>query len=398
MEERLTHILVECPELIASVRVGVLNVLDPLEKQGLCEVKFLETRNIRKADLIWCDIFVCVRGSEELTMHIVCEVKRLGRLLLFFLDDDLLHLPKESLAYAYFEYGNHQHALKKILSISDGLWGANNLIRDQYLPLCGGGKWISTRMPTVIKPPPMEERERTVVQVLYAGSVDHQNLIREILSPAIRIVSKQFGDQIQFTFVGPDPALKDIPQVTHQAFFENYDQYREFVEKGSFQIGLAPTKLGHFFQCKYYNKFVEYTAVGAVGIYTDCPLYQQVVQNKKNGLLCQNSPQAWADAIITLAKDQDLRCVCYQNASNLLKSQFAPQNVANQFLMQFPEIRDFRAPVYRIDQVRLYHPLLYFYMDRSRYLFHTYHILAIPIIAWKAVKKLIKWTIGRLSC
>ena len=60
MADRLTHILVECPALIASVQVGVLNALAPLEGR-ICEVRFRETRRLKRKDIQWCDIFVCVR-------------------------------------------------------------------------------------------------------------------------------------------------------------------------------------------------------------------------------------------------------------------------------------------------------------------------------------------------
>lgn len=393
MKLRKTHILVECPELIASVRVGVLNVLSPLEKIEICEVRFRETRNIKKEDIVWCDVFICVRGCELLTAQIAKEVKRLGRRLFYFLDDDLLHLPEDSLAYQYFRYGNHQEALREILSISDGLWGVNTRIREEYLSLCGVDRWICTRVPVQIEACQHERSDanQTPVQVLYAGSVDHQNMIREVLSPAIRQVAAEYGNLVEFTFIGPDPDLKDCPQVHHRAFFENYDKYREFVSRGGFEIGLAPTKLGSFFQCKYYNKFVEYTAVGAVGIYTNCSLYNQVVSHEENGLLCENTPARWAEAIVKLAQQTKLRRTCYENAVGLIQREFEPEHVAMQLLSQLHEIQDFRGKEISVRQVRLYSPLVTFYLERTRYLFHTYHLLAVPVIAWKAVKKFVKW-------
>ena len=93
MLERLTHVLVECPDLIASVQVGVLNVLAPLEGT-ICEVRFRETRRIRRKDIQWCDILICVRGCEVSTAMIISEAKRHGRLVFYFLDDDLLQFTR----------------------------------------------------------------------------------------------------------------------------------------------------------------------------------------------------------------------------------------------------------------------------------------------------------------
>ena len=397
MQQQPTHVLVECPELIASVRVGVLNALAPLENKNVCAVRFRETRNMRKEDLAWCDIFMCVRGSEDMSARIVREAKRLGRLLLYFLDDDLLHLPPDSLARAYFEYGNHQQALRDILAMSDGLWGVNTLIRDAYLPLCGEKRWISSRVPIQLTKQ-SSGQEDSVVRVLYAGSVDHQKTVQEVLTPAVRLVLERYGDGIEFTFVGPNPGLDDHPEVLHRPFFENYDHYHKFVHENNFSIGLAPIQMGKFFQCKYYNKFVEYTAIGAVGIYTDSDLYRQIICHEENGLLCANTPNDWAEEIMTLARCPDLRSRCLKNAEALLENEFEPERVAEQLLLQIPELKAFRAPNVSTEQIRLYHPLVFFYWERIRYLFHTYHALALPLIAWKCAKKLIKWILRRASC
>jgi len=305
MKLRPTHILVECPDLIASVRVAVLNALEPLEKASICKVRFCKSCEICKEDLVWCDIFVCVRGSETISAYSVQEAKRLGRFVLYFLDDDLLHIPMDSMSRAYFEYGKHQKALVDCLAASDGLWVVNPRIQDCYLPLCGKNRVIISRVPVQVENMPQQE-ESSVVRVIYAGSSDHQNLVRELLAPAVRLVLERCKGRIEFTFVGPDPDLGDCPEVSYHPFFDDYSQYREYVNSGRFQIGLAPTRLGNFYQCKYYNKFIEYTMMGVVGVYTNSSLYAQVVRNEENGILCDNTPDDWAKKIIQISSKQNL--------------------------------------------------------------------------------------------
>lgn len=386
--DRLTNILVECPELIASVRVGVLNVLKPLEKL-ICHVRFCETKNIGKVDLQWCDILVCVRGSELATQQIVLEAKRLERLVIYFLDDDLLHLPKELLAYEYFEYYGHKRALQQCLASSDALWGVNEQIHKSYQYLCGKNRWIKTRVPADIISLGKPKKHNQVVRVLYAGSKDHQKIITDLLRPAIKYVLDTSNLNIEFYCIGPDPHLEEYPQVRHIKYFEDYTEYREFVEKRQFDIALAPTRLGAFFQCKYYNKFVEYTSIGAVGIYTDCPLYNQIIQHAENGFLVENTVIDWANKIVQLAKDRELRAYCQQNAYHLLVAEFNADTVAKNFLNQLPEIKTYRAPKVDINEIHLCSPQIYFYFDRIKFLFCQYNILAIPIIAYKLAKKII---------
>lgn len=330
-----------------------------------------------------------------MTERIVREAKRLGRRVIYFLDDDLLHLPLDALSRDYFSYADNQRALCKILGMSDALWGVNDRIREIYLSLCGSPRWICSRVPVVLHQ--LVQNDTQVTRILYAGSEDHQKIIRDLLAPAVRIAVARLGASVDFTFIGPDPQLRDLPQVHFFRFFDDYEQYRSFVESGGFSIGLAPVRQGEFFQCKYYNKFVEYTSIGAVGIYTDSPLYRQIVIEGENGILCPNSPVRWAEAIVRLVQEQTLRKYCLENAFQLIQTEFQPDQVANCLLKQVPELMDYRAPVVSSLQVRLYSPWIEFYIGRVKYLFHRYGILAIPLIGYKAIKKLVKFILKRES-
>lgn len=392
-DERKTHVLIECPELIASVKVGVLDVLLPLES-GMVQPRFRRTREIRACDLQWADILVTVRGCEQMTLEIVKEAKRLGRFVVYFLDDDLLHLPEDTQAFQYFHDGNNQFYLMEILNRCDALWGVNVLIRDGYLSYCGSPRWICGRVPVSEVPVRQEVGNSKTVRVLYAGSVDHTNVVRQFVVPAMEQVLEQHGN-VSFTFIGVNPGVRQNEHVRYIPYFQDYAAYREYVENGHFQIGLAPVRTSRFYQCKYYNKFIEYTSIGAVGIYTDCPLYRQVVINGENGVLCENTPEKWAAAIIRLVEAQELRQSCYEQAAMLLRERFKEDTVAEQVAEQLPELESFRAPKLERWQIRLPNARLTFYMGRLRFLFRSYGLLAVPLIAWKAVKKAVRWLLGR---
>lgn len=391
--ESTTNVLVECPELIASVKVGVLDVLAPLESR-MVQTRFQRTREVKARDLQWADILVIVRGCEQMTLEIAKEAKRLGRFIIYFLDDDLLHLPEDTQAFQYFHDGNHQFYLKEILKCSDALWGVNTLIRDGYLSYCGKARWICSKVPAIGLPSQHENDDLNEIKVLYAGSVDHTHIVRQLIVPAIERVLERCQD-ISFTFIGADPGIRGDNRIRYIPYFQNYAAYRKYVENGHFHIGLAPVRMNHFYQCKYYNKLVEYTSVGAVGVYTDCPLYRQVVINEKNGVLCENTPERWADAIIELATQEKLRRSCYGQASALLREQFNADVVAGQVAEQLPELVNFRAPVIDRWQVHLPNAQLAFYKGRVQFLFQSYGLLAAPLIVWKALKKIFNWLKGR---
>lgn len=393
MKNRITNILVECPDLIPSAKIGVVKTLEP-QNNIQYDVRYVPTVKIKKKHIVWADILVTVRGCESVTLNIVREARRLGRFIVYYLDDDLLNLPKDSASYAYFLEHELDSNLKEILSLSHVLWGVNRKIRDKYLPLCNG-RWVQNRVPMELS-----EIDDTMddgpVNILYAGSTDHEKMIREILSPAVRQVCSERGESVHFTFVGANPGLWDCTQVSYHRFFEDYATYRRFVEDGRFTIGLAVVRTDEFYQCKYYNKFVEYSGIGAAGIYTDCELYRQVIVDGENGILCKNTQQGWVKAIERLVDDVYLRKHCIDGAKEMIRNEFQPSDVCEKMILQLPELIDFRAPHIEAIQVRLKSPLVDFYLGKTQHLLKKYSFFAMPIIAYKAAKILCRliWKAG----
>ena len=178
----MANILVECPQKIASVRVGVLEPLCPLENAGLCQVRYRDTKELVREDIAWCDVLVCVRGCEYPTLRVVQAAKAAGCFLVYFLDDDLLCIPDGNVSTAYYRDNKIRVYLKKILRQCDVLWAVNERILDKYGSLCS--RQILSAVPVkLLRKPPLPGEK---IHVLYAGSVDHSGLVREQLVPAIR--------------------------------------------------------------------------------------------------------------------------------------------------------------------------------------------------------------------
>ena len=200
-----THILVECPELIVSASLGVISALKPMEERGLLQVRFMRTTDIRKKDISWTDTLITVRGCEPLTVNIIKQAKKAGRLIIYYLDDDLLHIPAESLSREYYDDPIIREGMKKSLELADILWGVNPNIKNRYLQFTQG-RWIQNR---VAKVPEniLQTGPDLPIKILYAGSIDHEVIVREILAPvALRLYDK-YGERVDFTFIGADPGI-----------------------------------------------------------------------------------------------------------------------------------------------------------------------------------------------
>ena len=383
--DRAVRILVECPALIASVKIGVLEPLKPLEEQCKCEVTFKETIKITRQDIAWCDILICVRGCELATLKIVQAAKKAGRFIIYFLDDDLLNVPSWVSSGDYFGRKALKQSLIACIENSDILWCVNKLIGEKYSVYCNNN-WILSRVPAKITAIPMNEYG---INILYAGSTDHEKNVQKYISPVVKKLCEEFKD-VKFTFIGANPGLKNHSNVTYINFIENYDEYKKLVNSVCFSIGIAIINTSEFYKYKYYNKFIEYTSIGAVGVYTKSEPYLSVIADGENGLLCDNNFNQWYNAIKSLIIDKDLRERCLLNARGNLEKEFNHEIIAKNLEEVVPQLSKFYAKSVNYKEIRLLSIKIYVYFERVRFLFEKYGVLIIFMLPYKALKKIFK--------
>ncbi|WP_312502860.1 glycosyltransferase [Lacrimispora sp.] len=333
-------ILVECPLKLPSVRVGVLDVLERFEKQGKCTVLFKSTFEINKHDLLQCDILITVRGCENMSLEIAKAAKKMGRFLIYYLDDDLLNLPETAISSEFYQRESNRNNIKNLIKLSDILWSNNEKIIEKYSKYGNHIRCVKTD--TIAKTFKAHDvSQNGLTKILYAGSIDHTFLVEKYIVPALLKIITEYGDSIEVTFIGVDPKDCESKQIKSYKFIEDYDKYKEIVECGNFDIGLAVISTTEFYQCKYYNKFIEYTSIGAVGVYTKSSPYTFVVQNECNGILVENSIDSWYNGIKFLINQPQERNEYLERAQKQIKANFSEEFILKYLEKQIPEFTSF---------------------------------------------------------
>ena len=390
--DKQTHILVECPELIASVRLGVLAPLAPLEKDGLCEVRFRRTVDIHKRDIEWCDVYVCVRGFERIHVFLSQVVKRSGRTLLYFLDDDLADIPSDIPSANFAILCNARENIQAILRNADALWVVNDHLGKKYSAWCP--RVLLSRVPVDLTDIPRNPAPDRKLRVLYAGSLDHTPMIQKQLVPAILRLLDNYPENFSFTFIGADPGITVKDKLSYHPFLDSYDAYKKLVKSGRFHIGLAPIRPESFFGYKYYNKFIEYASDGIVGIYAFQRPYTEVVVDGYNGYLTDCEPEDWYQALLRAWRERDKLTLFADNAIALLQKDFSPRSVSDQLKNQGGDLL-LRKTSGVVQWSFPYSLKGMFFIERIHYHFRRNRILAIPILGYRLIRKigksLLKW-------
>lgn len=197
------------------------------------------------------------------------------------------------------------------------------------------GEWFQCSMrieePMLHSRAPNWSARDPVIRLGFAGSIDRAGDINDLLDPVIRRLVSYFGDQISIEFLGAKPKLAETLSLPCFPYKDDYAAYAEQMYRMHWDIGLAPMPETPFHACKYYNKLIEYSAFGILGVYSNVLPYREAVVQGRNGFLCDNTPEQWFRQIKELVENPEkldaLRRAVYENACQ----QFSLEEVAKPF-------------------------------------------------------------------
>lgn len=395
MNDHTTKVLAFCLEEIPSAIVGVEKVLKYLNKKQSIDFRFRRSVEVKKADIVWADVVIAIRSSESIEVNIIEQAKKNGRYIIYFLDDDLLNIPKESLSAVYFQQTNIRDNITKNIRNADTLWTTNENIKSKY--------GVYTKSSHVIHVPIEDDdictfqddnKKKQEIIIGFAGSKDHGEFLEILLKDALLELSKQYKDTIRFEFFGAKPKFIEGNQLfTYIEYEDNYVSYRKKMSELNWDIALAPLIQSDFHGCKYFNKYIEYSSLGIPAIYSNVAPYIFVVKNRVNGILANNSTKVWKKAIMELVDDFQLRKTIVENSQKQLTQEFTMDFVTDSLIQKIPQIINYKAPLCREKNVKMGNVALihYYYRVREIIIMHGWKTPGVIIVKLgKKIKHIVK--------
>lgn len=338
------------------------------------DVLFIRLVDVKSENLDWCDVIVLLRPNNAYSWRIAKIVRNSGRFVITMCDDDLLHLPK-----SYPDLPWQRKGLIKALKQSSVFLSCNRYLLEQM-----GGYTTEKRkvyIDTVVKRDELLKRnyyeeKKNVVSIVYAaGGGQHEAMFEQLVLPALENVARKSSKQLSITFISVHPScgeldrLMDIKYISGMPLFE----YRKFMEKNKFDIGVSPLEENSFTRCKYYNKYLEYTLSGIVGIYSKVEPYTYVVQDGINGFLSENNDKAWEEKLTEAIENVELRYECAKNAQNHVREKFDEETIINKLFSDIPEFQSSNLTKKKCKLFccwRLYYRLLRFIEYLYKFIFY----------------------------
>jgi len=172
----------------------------------------------------------------------------------------------------------------------------------------------------------------------YIGGSTHLEDVKSIIDPLIKI-SESFPGRIHFEFWGLNPPdkLKARASVNVKTIIANYEKYAKTVQNQDFDILIAPLVDNKFNQAKSNIKFLEYSTLGAPGVFSNVTPFNEIVDNGINGLLA-STHQEWFDYLKLLIESPEKRRIIAGNAQKTVKSSYRLSQHAEHWLEAYLSI------------------------------------------------------------
>ncbi len=311
---RLCHVLVIAPEYSPSLALVASYTLGELEKQDSLLLRVRTAREASAEDLSWSDIVFAVRPATAAMATLVSEAKRIQRIVMCHWDDDLLSIPQESSSYAYFSRPGVRNLTLRTLLLADVLLTSSNTLAAYLQSILNHHE--RTVIPIIVLPVPALDSLSNIktnedhlynsntkpMTIGYAGSADQTDLLQELIIPSLEKLWSA-GHNIRLQIIGP--TLRVNPRwcqlVTKIPATKTYAEWLSLRNNLRWDLAVAPLATGHFYSCKYYNKYLEFSAAGIACLFSNVPPFNTIVHHEINGFLTENTPPAWAQAIAELA-------------------------------------------------------------------------------------------------
>lgn len=344
----MANLLFIYPRKMATVE-GMYEIYTSKEarEQGL-NAKFISIWDVNRKLLNSVDVVIFVRSLDLLSQWILKELHKKGFFIVQFFDDDLLNLPRSSVNRVQF-LPWRKKAIREGFRNTDVILSSNRMLAEKYAKMIQSGKFVT--MDTIVSPEsliPMEIWKSTCrddkVRIVFAAGANHEGIFNELITPILPKLAKRYGKKLSFTFFGVHPDLSSCEGEIEVEYVGSMSlpEYRKAIQKGRYDIGIAPLEQNDFSKYKYFNKYIEYTIAGISGIYSNVMPYTLVIKDKENGFLANNTSEEWLKAFVSAIDNTQLRRSCYRNAYEHILTHMNSKSIFEKLVADIPELIEHR--------------------------------------------------------
>ncbi|MDL2216224.1 glycosyltransferase [Desulfovibrio sp. OttesenSCG-928-M14] len=297
-----------------SIAARISEVLDYLAL--CCGVSPIQmgAQEITDRVLINADVVFFNKHLSVNAFRLAEKAKKHGCLIIYDIDDYLFEFPQYSGAR-----GVSNSTLKTFLDLADYVTVANERLRAEM----SGLRSDAILMPNgffMEKYLPVNGKERSPPCIILTNADELK--IQHFKGKFLTLLQNFFHkyQDTDLDFFGDQIAERISLPFMHYTERIPYEDYLYCLRAGGYIFAIVP--LGgkedeasfKFNSCKNPFKYLNYGGLKIPGIYSRSPIYEEVIEHGRTGLLVDNTPEAWGEAMKELRENGALRATIRQHA------------------------------------------------------------------------------------
>jgi len=333
-------ILAILPGVMPSTLIYIVKPFLRLQAEGQIRLRVALEAYLNSNVVTWSDLIVFCRNVEPRYGYILDLVRSRGIPYIYDIDDNLFEVPDQVSDGDYYRAPERLALLTEYLRHASLVRVYSRALKERFLPLNANTVQVRPTLDWSLISPSCPKKASDRVKIVYATS-RRDDYLFPIFTDALQRILQDYSERAEMHFWGFQPAgFQNMPNVYFHKFEWNYDQFMRRFSNAGFDIGLAPMLDDSFHRAKTNTKFREYGACGIAGIYSRASLYTECVSDGETGLLVENEPAAWHQAMQTLIEDIGLRERIRQSAREQVKKLYSQEQFQQEWLQLIERVLD----------------------------------------------------------
>lgn len=338
-------ILAILPPLLPSSMIYLVKPLTVLDQRGLVRFSWVTEEKAQADKIADYDLVLFSRNMDEKYDFLLQEVVGQGIPYYYDLDDNFWDLPLDSWV------GRHHRAPFRLIQIEKYLKQAalvrvfnpileakirDNFNNNVYCALAG--------IDTSLAPAERIQRDSDKLKITYVTGRGPNDPLYSLFIDDLKELLIKYSDRVEAVlFAGIPKELNGIDGVSETPIIYDYDTFVRTLATSGYDIGLAPLLPTPHNLSKTNTKFRDYGLCRIAGIYSAVDIYTGCVEPESTGLLVNQAPHAWYDAIERLILDKSLRENIQENAYKKVVNNYNQEKMENEWLDLIQRYRDHKS-------------------------------------------------------
>lgn len=291
---------------------------------------FTDLELMRSADLVVVQR-VYAQENHKAYLDLILD---LGKPVIYEVDDLMFDIPPDNPHYG--EYMRHRQIILDTMARADAVTVSCPALAEAAAPLARQVHVLPNLVDAELFEAAVPEAGEMVTLGL-VGTPTHEPDFA-LLDEALDQVLAAYPGRVRLVFMGLLPARwAGHPAVTYVPFEVDYRAYAGKLKGLGLDIALVPLADTAFNRAKSNIKWLEFSAAGIAGVYSDLPPYA-AVRDGATGLKVANTTQAWRQAIAGLVEDPARRMALAQAAQLEVLADWTTAARADEYLKVYRQV------------------------------------------------------------